>query len=140
MTKRRKKKVNRLKSKYREEIVTDWDRDIATISRVFCFTPDIVASFSLQQIKKYKDYAYKWDYIQCSQFNGLKPRDYDSIFTSQYISSKNRKNSIRQADAQMNAIKALGEEGIERPTMKQINEKIRRLEELDGNGQRNPLE
>lgn len=79
---------------------------------------------SLHQIRKYKEYAYKWDYIQCSQFSGLKPKDYDGIFESKTITDKNRKNSHRYADLQMDAIRSLNAKGIQSPTVKQINQEV----------------
>lgn len=87
-----------------------------------------MASFSLSQLKKYKEYAYKWDYIDCSQFNGLKSQDYDSIFISSSIKNRNRKNKHKDADMIMEAIKLLNAEGKNNPSMKEISIKISEMQ------------
>lgn len=88
----------------------------------------MVASFSIQQLKVYKEYAYKWDYLDCSQFSGLKPDKYDEIFGNKSILDKNRKNIHRNADKMIPAIAELNREGIVNPTIKQINDKIFEME------------
>jgi len=98
---------------------------------VFIYTPDIVASFSIQQLRIYKSYAYKWDYISCSQGNGLKPTEYDEIFATESVMLKNRKNSYNKRDKMLPAIAALNAEGIANPNMKQVNSKINELIELN---------
>jgi len=97
---------------------------------VFNYTPDIVASFSIQQLRIYKSYAYKWDYISCSQGTGLKPTEYDAIFATESINLKNRKNKSKQMDNMLPAIAALNAQGIRNPSMKLINKKMLELVEL----------
>ena len=88
----------------------------------------MVASFTIPQITRYKEAAYKWDWISCSQYaGGWKYRDYDAYFESEDIARKNRKNSHRSANWQMQAIRALNADGIQCPTMKQINDKVREM-------------
>jgi len=94
---------------------------------VFSFTPDIVASFSIPQLRAYKGYAYTWDYLQCSQFNGLTPKKYDEIFATKVVSDKNRKNDYKRADKMLPAIAELNKEGIKNPTVRQINDKIEQM-------------
>lgn len=86
-----------------------------------------MASFSIQQLRIYKEYAYKWDYLQCSQFSGLEPNKYDDIFGSKEISSINRKNTHKRVDKMMPAIAELNKEGIMNPSIRQINDKIAEL-------------
>jgi len=95
---------------------------------VFTYTPDIVASLSIPQLRVYKSYAYKWDYISCSQGSGLKPTEYDKIFETATVSSKNRKNTHKQADKMIPAIAELNAEGIMNPNIRQINDKIYEME------------
>ena len=90
---------------------------------MYGYTPDIVASFSIPQLKRYKSYAYKWEYIN-SRGIGLNPSEYDKMFETESVSRKNRKNTHKEADKMIPAIAELNKQGIMNPNIRQINEKI----------------
>jgi len=97
---------------------------------VFNYTPDIVASFSIPQLSIYKSYAYKWDYISCSQGRELNPTEWNKIFETESVSRKNRKNTHKEADKMMPAIAELNKQGIMNPNIRQINDKIYEMDSI----------